>query len=125
MGNLSSYTKPQDAARKPARVARDITRCTRCLFVALPLIFLDACAPPDPRAVSECRASAQKEGRGHALISSDIGELVEACMLAKGYLVKEGKKECSDDISGPMKAECYYPNTLTGRLWASLVSDTD
>lgn len=102
-----------------------VADCSRNLFMVLPLILLGACAPPDPHEVSLCRATAQKEGRGHALISSDTGELVEACMLAKGYLVKEGNRECSDDISGPMKAECYYPNTPTGRLWARLVSDAE
>jgi hypothetical protein len=70
-----------------------------------------------------CKATANSQGRGHALDPSDIGELTEACMLTKGYALKEDGPRCPDDAATPNNAECYYPNTVTGRLLARFFRD--
>jgi hypothetical protein len=91
------------------------------LSAALAAIVLAGCGPvTDPRIVSECRLSAIREAQGHRLEASDVGELIEACMLAKGFAVRENSAECSDDIKGPINPTCYYPNTAPGRFaaWA-------
>jgi hypothetical protein len=95
------------------------------LSAALVATVLAGCGPvTDPRIVSECRLSAIHEARGHRLEASDVGELSEACMLAKGFAVREKSAECSDDIKGPINPACYYPNTAPGRFaeWARKLS---
>ena len=77
---------------------------------------LTACLPPKNQTLTQCKAMASSQGRGHSLDSSDIGELTEACMLDKGYALKEGGPPCPDDAATPNNPICYYPNTFMGRL---------
>jgi hypothetical protein len=80
------------------------------------VIPLAGCDRPDAQTLKVCRESAYQQGQGHQLIPSDSGELVEACMLAKGYALKETGKQCKDDFATAAGARCYYPDTFSGRL---------
>jgi hypothetical protein len=79
-------------------------------------IFGAACAPPDNRVIAACKVIAATKAQGHALISSDIGELIEACMLSKGFVLDETSPRCSDDMATAANPQCYRPNTVVGRL---------
>ena len=37
-------------------------------------------------------------------------------MMDKGFAVRENMRECSDDIKAPANPECYFPNTMSGRV---------
>jgi hypothetical protein len=84
---------------------------------------LAACSPPKSQTISMCRAAAISQARGHALDSSDTAELTEACMLTKGYALKEEGPRCTDDAATPSNPSCYYPNTVMGRLLARFSHD--
>jgi hypothetical protein len=88
----------------------------------LALLLLAGCGPTDPRIIAQCKAAATAQAKGHLVDISDIGELTEACMMKKGFVVRETGKGCSDDISGPLNPRCYYPDTIPGRIaaWAGL-----
>jgi hypothetical protein len=60
--------------------------------------------------------------RGHSLDSSDVGELTEACMMTKGYELKEDGPRCTDDMRTATNPKCYYRNTLVGGLSSWLIS---
>ena len=81
-----------------------------------------ACSPPKSQTLAQCKATASSQARGRSLDPSDIGELTEACMLNKGYALKEGSSRCPDNAATPNSMECYYPNTFTGRLLARFSS---
>jgi hypothetical protein len=84
---------------------------------------LIACSPPKRQTIALCQRKAISEGRGHSLDSSDIGELTEACMLTKGYALKEDGPLCSDNAATATNPNCYYPNTVLGRLGARFSKD--
>lgn len=90
------------------------------LFMAAALV---ACSPPKGPVIAMCKASAISEAGGHALNPSDIGELTEACMLTKGYALKEDGPHCSDDAATATNPKCYYPDTILGRLIARFSED--
>jgi hypothetical protein len=94
----------------------------RYLVLVCAVFPLAGCDRPDAQTLKVCRESAYQQGRGHQLIPSDFGELVEACMLAKGYALKETGKQCKDDFATATGARCYYPDTFSGRLanWIGL-----
>jgi hypothetical protein len=79
-------------------------------------IFAAGCSPPDTHVIAQCKEIAASKGRGHSLISSDIGELIEACMLDKGFVLDETSAHCSDDLPTATNPRCYRPNTALGRL---------
>jgi hypothetical protein len=84
---------------------------------------LAACSPPKSQTIAMCRATAISQARGHALDSSDTAELTEACMLTKGYVLKEDGPRCTDDAATASNPSCYYPNTVMGRLLARFFRD--
>jgi hypothetical protein len=84
---------------------------------------LFACSPPQRQTIALCQSMAISGGRGHALDASDIGELTEACMLSKGYALKENGPLCTDDAASAANPNCYYPNTILGRLGALFSKD--
>ncbi len=79
-------------------------------------VWLAGCAPPDPQIISQCRLAAIRQAKGHAVDSSDAGELIEACMMTKGFAVQEDGPGCEDDTKGPFTPACYYPDTMAGRF---------
>jgi hypothetical protein len=90
-------------------------------LVAIPgVLLLTGCAPPDQRVLDVCRDTAAVEARGHDLISSDIGELIEACMLSKGYVLEEATKRCGENLQTATDRRCYYRDTLLGHIFARL-----
>ncbi len=84
---------------------------------------LVACSPPNRQTIALCQRTAISEGHGHSLDSSDVGELTEACMLNKGYALKEDGPHCSDDAATAANPKCYYRNNLFGRLAARFSAD--
>jgi hypothetical protein len=85
--------------------------------------LLAACSPPKQQSVDLCKADAVLKSRGHSLDSSDVGELTEACMLNKGYALKEAGRYCSEDMATATNANCYYRDNLFGRLAARFSGD--
>jgi hypothetical protein len=93
------------------------------LLLAALLAALAACSPPKHETIALCQSKAILEGRDHSLDASDIGELTEACMLTKGYALKEDGPLCSDDAATAVNPKCYYRNTIMGRLVARFSAD--
>ena len=84
---------------------------------------LAACSPPNKQAISKCQNDAVSKGRGLSLNSSDVGELVEACMISQGYVLKEDGPRCTDDMRTATNPGCYYRNDFIGRLIARFSRD--
>jgi uncharacterized lipoprotein YajG len=84
------------------------------------VLLLAACSQPDQRTIAVCRETASQRAQGYHLQSSDLGELVEECMLAKGYRLSETGKLCSDDLASATSAKCYYRQSYISRFinWA-------
>jgi hypothetical protein len=82
-----------------------------------------ACSPPKQQTIAACKATAVLQSRGQSLDSSDIGELTEACMMTKGYALKEDGPRCTDDIATATSPKCYYRNNWVGRLAARFSGD--
>jgi hypothetical protein len=99
------------------------TTGTTVLLLAALLAALAACSPPKSETIALCQSKAVLEGRGHPLDASDIGELTEACMLTKGYALKEDGPLCSDNAATAVNPKCYYRNTVMGRLAARFSGD--
>jgi hypothetical protein len=93
-----------------------IFACTFGIVVVGSCTFLAGCSPPDSHVIEICKATVAAEARGHALIPSDIGELIEACMLNKGFALDETSARCSDDLPTATNPQCYRPDTAIGRL---------
>ena len=84
---------------------------------------LIACVPPKRQTIALCQSTAISQGRGHSLDAADVGELTEACMLNKGYVLKENGGLCTDDVATAVNPNCYYPDTILGRLGAQFFKD--
>jgi hypothetical protein len=80
------------------------------------VLVLAACSQPDQQTISVCRETASQRAQGHHLQSSDLGELVEECMAAKGYRQSETGKLCSDDFASAINAKCYYSKIYLSSL---------
>jgi hypothetical protein len=80
----------------------------------LAVLVVAACSPPPP-AIKQCQAQASAQARGHALDSTDVGELVEACMLNKGWALDENSAQCTDDYKTAVTPQCYYRDDFFGR----------
>lgn len=89
----------------------------RPLFViAAATTLLAGCGPPDKTVISQCRMAAARQAMGRGVDPNDVGELIEACMMVRGFAVREDGPLCADDTRGPASPACYYPDTLPGRL---------
>lgn len=84
---------------------------------------LAACSPPKQQTIASCQAQAILLSRGHSLNSSDVGELTEACMITKGYELKEDGPRCTDDMATATNPKCYYRNNILGRLFVRFSKD--
>lgn len=92
------------------------TRVRLALAILAPAMIA-SCSPPTRHAIQLCYHNALAEGRGRSLTTSDIGELVEACMLDRGYALNEDNARCSDNLKTATNAACYYRNTFFGRMY--------
>ena len=81
-----------------------------------------SCSPP-PSTLKMCQSQAVFQSRGRELAPDDTAELVEACMLSRGYVLKEDGPRCTDDSATASNPRCYYRNNLLGRISASLSAD--
>ena len=84
---------------------------------------LAACSPPNRQAISKCENDAVAKSRGLSLESSDVGELVEACMISQGYALKEDGLRCANDMRTATNPGCYYRDDVIGRLIARFSKD--
>lgn len=84
------------------------------------LLSVGGCSPPDQHVLDLCHQSAAHRGQGYKLTSADMGELAEACMSDRGYILKKTGSVCSHNLRSENDRRCYYPNTLPGRLYALL-----
>lgn len=96
---------------------------TRVLWLVCAALCLLGCSPPPGRTLDICRARAQVEGQGKGLGSEDIAELVEACMLDRGWALKEAGPRCTDSTATANDPHCYYQNSFWGRLYAKFSGD--
>lgn len=86
--------------------------------------YLSACSPPPPpRTLEICKSRAQAESQGKDLAADDVSELVEACMLSRGWALKEDGPQCADSATTPFKPKCYYKDDFWGRLSAKVSGD--
>ena len=106
------------------QVSRTVRQFSTISIVAiLVTVTLIACSPPNRQTIALCQSTAISEGSGHSLDTSDVGELTESCMLTKGYALKEDGPLCSDNAATATNPNCYYPNTILGRLGARFSKD--
>lgn len=84
------------------------------------IVLLAGCSRPDQKDLSTCKAKAVSQTRGAGFTASDTAELIEACMLSKGFSLRETGKRCPDGFQGATDRLCYYPNTTAGRLFDRL-----
>ena len=89
----------------PKALSPPLPSLASVMFAAL---LLSGCGAPSPRVVAQCKETASRQAAGHHITTDDIGELTEACMMQRGFGVREGGRECSDDSSGPFNPRCYY-----------------
>ncbi len=87
-------------------------------FVALLLVA--GCSPPDQHVLDLCHRAVAHRAQGYRLTSADLGELSEACMAERGYILKKTGSVCSHNLRSEDDRRCYYPDTLPGRLYALL-----
>jgi hypothetical protein len=90
---------------------------TRLVLVGCSLsLLLSGCSPPHEATLKECRVAAAQRGAGKNLSPEDLGELTEACMAAKGFLLNRDSKQCGHNRASETAGRCYYPNTIFGRV---------
>ena len=82
------------------------------------LFLMAGCSPPDQHVLDGCHKSATHRAQGYRLTSADLGELAEACMAERGYILKKTGSFCSHNLRSENDRRCYYPNTLPGRVYA-------
>ena len=81
------------------------------------LLALSACSPPPSReTLKSCQDIARQRGAGKGLTQNDLGELTEACMVAKGYSLNRDSEQCRHDLISETANRCYYRNDLIGRI---------
>jgi|GEM_PF-5902625 len=84
------------------------------------VLLLGACSPPKQDVLNRCQVTAQSEAKGRGLISLDVAELVEACMLSKGFALSEIGARCPENMQGATDRRCYAPNTAIGRFYGKI-----
>lgn len=94
----------------------------RCIVAAASLA-LAGCEPPPQIVLEDCRKVALQRASGHGLTPADVGELMEACMAQRGFLLHKQDKACSHDLNSQSQRRCYYPNSFWGRMHRTLVVD--
>ena len=82
------------------------------------LLLVAGCSPPDQNVLDLCHKSAVQRAKGYRLTPADLGELAEACMAERGYILKKSGSVCAHNLRSENDRRCYYPDTLLGRLYA-------
>ena len=98
----------------------------RKLFPSVALITvlpLAGCEPPQRTLLEDCRKTAQQRASGHGLTANDVGELLEACMAERGFLLHKQDEACAHDLDSQSQRRCYYPNTFWGRMHRIVTND--
>ena len=90
----------------------------RSLWLVCVAVCLFGCSPQPDRALEICRARTQVEAQGRGLDPEDRAELVEACMLDRGWALREEGARCLDNATTPNNPQCYHPNTFWGWLYS-------
>ena len=88
-----------------------------------PLILLAGCEPPQQSVMDSCHKMASVRASGKNLTPRDVGELVEACMAERGYLLHKTDESCAHDLSSQSQRRCYYSNSLWGRFHRAVTAD--
>ena len=83
-------------------------------------LLLTGCSPPEQKVVAECQATAANRASGLGLSETDLGELTEACMAARGFILDKTGQRCAHDLSSQTNRVCYYANTWWARFYHSL-----
>src|SRR5581483_11503302 len=84
--------------------------------VAVTVLSLVACSP-SPRTLEICKSRTEAEVQGKRVTADDVSELIEACMLQRGWALKEDGRRCSDTAATPQKLGCYYKDNFWGRMY--------
>ena len=90
------------------------------LLAALPLA---GCEPPPQPLLDGCRKVAGQRASDHSLTANDMGELLEACMAERGFLLHKNDESCAHNLDSQSQRRCYYPDTLWGRLHRMVTAD--
>jgi hypothetical protein len=118
-GKLWIVEKSVAALPAPASPRKSRGMSARPAALAV-FLFLAGCGPPEQEVLNRCRASVAPEIKGRGLISSDVAELIQACMLSKGFALRETGARCPDALQTATDRRCYYPDTAIGRLTSKL-----
>ena len=80
------------------------------------LVALCGCSPPPQETLKSCQDVAKQRGAGKGLTKDDLGELTEACMSDKGFVLNRDSEQCQHDLASETDYQCYFPNNFLGRL---------
>jgi len=89
------------------------------MAVGAPL-FLLGCNPPEQKVLANCEVTAANRASGQNLTKTDLGELTEACMASRGFILDKTGRSCAHDLSSQTNRSCYYPDTRWARFYHSL-----
>lgn len=89
------------------------------MAIGAPLLLL-GCSPPEQKVLAECQVKATNRARGQNLTKFDLGELTEACMEARGFILDKTGRSCAHDLLSQTDRSCYYTNTWWARFYHSL-----
>jgi hypothetical protein len=70
-----------------------------------------------------CKARASGEIGDRDFESTDRAELIEACMLQRGWALKEKGPRCTDSLTTSTDGGCYFPDTWWGKLLSQFTPD--
>lgn len=83
-------------------------------------LLLFGCNPPEQKVLSDCHVTATRRASGLGLSQTDVGELLEACMAARGFILDKTGRSCAHDLSSQTNRLCYYPSSWWARVYHSL-----
>jgi len=75
------------------------------------------CGEPEPTILDGCHQEAAEKGRHRGLNTRDLGELSEARMVRKGYVLNRNGEACTHDLPSQKANRCYYPDTWWARAY--------
>ena len=93
------------------------------IIVLITTLPLAGCDPPSQTLLEDCRKVANERAIGHSLTADDLGELTEACMAERGFLLHKQDRACSHTLTSQSQRRCYFPNTVLGRIHRRFIAD--
>lgn len=90
-------------------------------FVLFMVCGVTGCSKPDQRVLDNCRLESVQKGEHRGLNAHDLGELTEACMARKGYLLNKTGEACTHELSSQTADRCYYPDTWWARAYHRII----